>query len=69
MDISSYLATQHDVDVLVRGLRLMIRIAKTAPFSKLVVPDTTGSTFLDDNTDSLTDKELEAIVRKRTETL
>ncbi|KAI6123544.1 hypothetical protein EDD16DRAFT_1701633 [Pisolithus croceorrhizus] len=64
----NYLSTQHDVDVLVRGVRLGYKIAHTPPLS-----DLTDSANDDPNLDHrfgrLSDDELRQIVRSRAETL
>jgi choline dehydrogenase len=55
------------VDVLVRGLKLLFRIAKTSPL-KEALDDTEKDDFLDQNLHKLDDKELAEVVKKRVET-
>jgi choline dehydrogenase-like flavoprotein len=62
-----YLSTEHDVNVLVRGLKLMFRLAATRPLS-----DTIDETFTDGRLDQdrhrLNDEQLTEIVKDRIET-
>ncbi|TDL25641.1 alcohol oxidase [Rickenella mellea] len=62
-----YLTTQHDVDVLVRGVKLMLNIAQAEPLASLLVLD--DDPALDHNTHKLNDNELADLVRERTETV
>ncbi|KAF8121755.1 hypothetical protein EV363DRAFT_1437076 [Boletus edulis] len=64
----NYLATQHDLDVLIRGVRGAYKIAHTAPMTNLT---DVGSThpLLDHHVDRLSDKELGEMIRDRVETL
>jgi choline dehydrogenase len=64
----NYLATNRDTQVLVRGLRVMCRLAKTEPLSSLIVGTETNSE-LDHKLDELTDEQLEKVVQERLETL
>ncbi|KAI6108026.1 hypothetical protein F5141DRAFT_93952 [Pisolithus sp. B1] len=63
----NYLSTQHDIDVLVRGVRLAYKVAHTPPLS-----DLTNSANDDPNLDHhfgrLSDDELQQIVRSRADT-
>lgn len=64
----SYLATQHDVDVLVRAVRITDRIAHTLPMANLT--DTAHQhPNLDHNIGLLDDAKLSEIVRTRSETI
>ncbi|KAF8556234.1 alcohol oxidase [Imleria badia] len=64
----NYLATQHDLDVMIRGVRGAYKIAHTAPLTNVT---DVGSThpLLDHHFDRLSDKELGEIIRNRVETL
>ncbi|KAH0833084.1 hypothetical protein J3R83DRAFT_12076 [Lanmaoa asiatica] len=64
----NYLATQHDLDALIRGVRGAYKIAHTAPLTNIT---DVGSThpLLDHHFDRLSDKELGEIIRNRVETL
>jgi choline dehydrogenase len=64
----SYLETQHDVDVLVRGMRLMFRLAKTNPLAVQIDRNEDNPEF-DHKLEELTDRQLEDVVRQRSETL
>ncbi|KAH9921862.1 uncharacterized protein B0H18DRAFT_935692 [Fomitopsis serialis] len=67
-----YLATQHDITVLVRATRLVSHIINTPPFSSSVL-DPSGSAdatgLLNHNLAQQSDAEFEAIIRDRVETL
>jgi hypothetical protein len=67
--VKSYLATQHDVDVLARGMRLMLRLGATQPFSDLLLPSDGRNPYLDDKLDKINDEEMEKVIRERVETL
>jgi len=56
----------NDLEGLVRGMRLMLRIAKTEPFSDLLVHD--FDSRLDHNLDDIDQEAMEAEVRDRIET-
>jgi len=62
-----YLSTEHDVNVLVRGLKLLFRIAKTGPLAD-ALDETETDGFLDQELHKLDDKELAEVVKKRVET-
>ncbi|KAL4066946.1 hypothetical protein J3A83DRAFT_4260864 [Scleroderma citrinum] len=63
----NYLSTRHDMDVMVRGVRLAYKIAHTAPMSDLT--DTTNKhPSLDHHFGNLTDDEISQAVRDRIET-
>ncbi|KAF8323358.1 alcohol oxidase [Clavulina sp. PMI_390] len=64
----NYLATQHDVDVLVRGLRITFAIAKAKSLAPEINFGETSKDF-DHRMEELSDEELEKIVRARAETL
>ncbi|KDQ21683.1 hypothetical protein BOTBODRAFT_50263 [Botryobasidium botryosum FD-172 SS1] len=64
----NYLDTKHDVDVLVRGIRLMLEIVKTEPFAS-IVDQTDTHPDLDHGLHKLSDDELENVVRQRVETI
>ncbi|KAI6123546.1 hypothetical protein EDD16DRAFT_1701631 [Pisolithus croceorrhizus] len=64
----NYLSTQHDVDVLVRGVRLGYKIAHTPPFSDLT-DSANDDPNLDHHFGRLSDDELRQIVRSRADTL
>lgn len=65
----SYLSTQNDIDILVRGFRLVLRTARTAPFANIVVHGGQSSPYIDgEETDRLSEKDIEKLVRERTET-
>ncbi|EGN98767.1 hypothetical protein SERLA73DRAFT_54648 [Serpula lacrymans var. lacrymans S7.3] len=64
----NYCQTQHDVDVLVRGLRAALKIAQTEPLSSIVDADSKHP-GLDHHLPFLSDEELVQVVRDRVETL
>ncbi|KAF8323356.1 alcohol oxidase [Clavulina sp. PMI_390] len=64
----NYLTTRHDVDVLVRGLRIAFAIVK-APALAPEIDYSTPSKDFDHHMDALNDEELEKIVQARVETL
>ncbi|KAI6108025.1 hypothetical protein F5141DRAFT_1232534 [Pisolithus sp. B1] len=64
----NYLSTQHDVDVLVRGVRLAYKIAHTPPLSDLT-DSANDDPNLDHHFGRLSDDELQQIVRSRVETI
>ncbi|KAI6116992.1 hypothetical protein EDD16DRAFT_1893426 [Pisolithus croceorrhizus] len=64
----NYLSTQHDVDVLVRGVRLVYKIAHTPPLSDLT-DSANDDLNLDHHFGRLSDDELQQIVRSRVETI
>ncbi|KDQ17549.1 hypothetical protein BOTBODRAFT_105670 [Botryobasidium botryosum FD-172 SS1] len=64
----NYFNTQHDLDVLVRGLRIMLEIVKTEPFASVIVHTDTHPD-LDHGLDKLSDDELKDIIRRRVETV
>jgi len=63
-----YLQTQHDIDVLVRGVRVALRIAKAGPLSSFLDHADTNPE-LDHNLDKESDEALETVVRSRVETM
>ncbi|KIJ13402.1 GMC oxidoreductase [Paxillus involutus ATCC 200175] len=63
-----YLSTQHDVDVLVRGIRGAFKIAHTYPLSTVTDIGSTHPQF-DHRFERLSDQELGEIVRDKVETL
>ncbi|KAH9921884.1 GMC oxidoreductase [Fomitopsis serialis] len=66
-----YLSTEHDVEVLVRGARLLANILHKPPLVDMLDPsgstDTTG--LLNHDLASMSDAELEALIRDRVETI
>ncbi|KAI6024826.1 hypothetical protein BKA83DRAFT_4252589 [Pisolithus microcarpus] len=64
----NYLSTQHDIDVLVRGVRLAYKIAHTPPLSDLT-DSANDDPNLDHHLGHLSDDELQQIIRSRAETL
>ncbi|EJD45817.1 alcohol oxidase [Auricularia subglabra TFB-10046 SS5] len=64
----NFLATPHDRVVLLRAIRLLLRIAKTQPITKLIVR---GETVLDGSLldKDPTDEQLDAIISQRVQTL
>ncbi|KAG9315037.1 hypothetical protein JVU11DRAFT_4149 [Chiua virens] len=64
----SYLATRHDLDALVRGVRGAYKIAHTAPMTDITDVGCKHP-LLDHHFDKLSDKELGEIIRDRVETL
>jgi choline dehydrogenase-like flavoprotein len=62
-----YLDSPNDLAVLVRGIKLLIKIASTEPFASAKEKD--DNPLLDHNLQSLSDAELETEVKKRIETL
>ncbi|KIJ29304.1 GMC oxidoreductase [Sphaerobolus stellatus SS14] len=62
-----YLSTANDVQVLVRGLKLILRLIHAEPFASEIVHD--SDPRLDHHLVSLSDSELESIVRERPETI
>jgi len=62
-----YLESPNDVAVLVRGLKFLIKSAKTEPFASAIKQD--SNPLLDHNLEDLSDDDLEKEVRKRVETL
>ena len=65
--ISRYLDTSNDLACLVRGLKLLLKIANSEPFASSLKKD--DNPQLDHNLHDLSDAQLEAEVRKRIETL
>ncbi|KAI5983393.1 hypothetical protein EDD15DRAFT_2488767 [Pisolithus albus] len=63
----NYLSTQHDIDVLVRGVRLAYKIAHTPPLSDLT-DSANDDPNLDHHFGRLSDSELEQLVRSRADT-
>lgn len=63
-----YAETTHDVDVLVRGVRLALKVARTEPMASFL-DHTDRHKELDHLLHLKTDAELEKIVRNRIETL
>ncbi|KAH7926373.1 alcohol oxidase [Leucogyrophana mollusca] len=64
----NYLQTQHDIDVIIRGLRGALKIAHTAPLTSIVDVDSTHPK-LDHHFVHLSDEELAKDVRDRIETI
>lgn len=64
----SYFETQHDIDVLVRGLRSIFAISQTAELSAQIDQRETDPQF-DQDLHKMTDAQLENIIRERAETL
>lgn len=66
--LSSYLATPEDTAKLVRGVKLLLRIARTEPLAGML-----DATFtrpdLDHETHLRSDADIEALVRERVETV
>jgi choline dehydrogenase len=63
-----YLSTEHDVSVLVRGLKLMFRLAATRPLSD-TIDEITIDSLLDQDRRHLNDEQLTEIVKDRIETV
>lgn len=63
-----YLSTEHDLNVLVRGLKLVLRIAKATPLHASI-DGTVEDPLLDHSMHKLSDAELAEIVKSRVETL
>lgn len=66
--LGSYLASKHDVDVLVRGMKLCLRLARTEPVASLLDKSETDPALDHALLDS-GDANIEQEVRKRVETL
>ena len=66
--LHSYLATKHDLDALIRGVRGAYKIAHTPPLTNLTDVGYKHP-LLDHHLDRLSDQELGEIIRDRTETL
>lgn len=66
--LGSYLATKHDVDVLVRGMKLCLRLARTEPLAS-VLDNSETNPDLDHALLDSGDANIEQEVRKRIETL
>ena len=64
----SYCETQHDVDCLVRGMKMLLKIGKTAAVQEEIDTTETGIEF-DLDLDKKTDAELEEVVRSRVQTM
>ena len=65
-----YLATQHDVQVLVEGVKALIRIAQAEPLaSKVLDRAGDGDQTLDHRLFTATTAEMEEFVRQRVDTL
>ncbi len=64
----SYLETQHDIDVLIRGLKLTLRLTRTEPLLSAFVASETNP-LLDHQLHEADDKQLEDQIRKRAETV
>ena len=68
--LHSYLATEHDLEVLLRGMKLLLRIAQTEPFASCI--DTSDSAVhpnLDTKIFDLNDLQLKDIIRQRAMTM
>ena len=65
-----YLSTQHDVDILIRGIKALIRVTEAEPMASKVV-DRSGDNdpTLDHHLYTATDAEIEEHVRQRLGTL
>lgn len=63
-----YVETSHDVDVLVRGVRLALKVARTEPMASFL-DHTDRHKELDHLLYLKTDEELKEVIRKRIETL
>ena len=69
-DWHRYLATQHDVQVLVEGVKALIRIAQAEPLASSVLDRTgDGDQTLDHHLFTATTAEIEEFVRQRVDTL
>jgi choline dehydrogenase len=67
---ASYLATTHDMEALVRSLKLVLRLVKTEPLASLVDFDWDGdSPEVDNRLLNATDEELRVHIRERISTL
>ncbi|KAI6025912.1 hypothetical protein F5J12DRAFT_925738 [Pisolithus orientalis] len=64
----NYLSTQHDIDVLMRGVRLAYKIAHTPPLSDLT-DSANDDPELDHHFGRLSDSELQQIIRSRADTI
>ncbi|THH03799.1 hypothetical protein EW145_g5999 [Phellinidium pouzarii] len=64
----NYLATQHDIDVFVRGVQLALRIARTEPLFSLL-DKTETDPFLDQALHERSPLDIEAVIRDRVDTL
>lgn len=65
-----YLATQHDVEVLVKGIKALLRVTQAEPLASKVVDRTgDGDPKLDHHLYKATRKEIEEFVRQRVNTL
>ena len=64
-----YLSEKHDVDVMVRAVRLAGRIARQEPLRSMVDPDGDNEDLLSHNIDKMSDEEIAVDVAKRMETL
>jgi len=62
------LDTKHDMDFFVRGIRLMLQMARTEPYAS-IIDHTETDTSLDHHLDTLTDEQLKQVVRRKVETL
>ncbi|KAH7108489.1 alcohol oxidase [Auriculariales sp. MPI-PUGE-AT-0066] len=64
----NYLSTQHDVAVLRRSVRLLLTLSQSQPLAS-VISRTETSPALDQSLHELSDPELDAVIRRRVETL
>ncbi|KIJ46345.1 GMC oxidoreductase [Sphaerobolus stellatus SS14] len=63
-----YLESSNDLAVLVRGLKLLVKVANTEPLASEVLRDVSDP-LLDHDIGSLSDEDMEEEIRKRVETL
>lgn len=52
-----------------RGLRLMLRLGATKPFSGILLSSSGDNPLIDDQLDNIDDEQMEKVVRERIETL
>ncbi|EJC99692.1 alcohol oxidase [Fomitiporia mediterranea MF3/22] len=65
----NYLATHHDVALLIRGVRICLRLARTVSLRPLIDKSADEDPALDHALYTKNDAEIEALVRERVETL
>jgi choline dehydrogenase len=63
------LQTQHDVDILVRSIQILLRITQSGPLAQSVNPAGPKDSKFDHHLYGAKDAELEDFARKRAETL
>lgn len=66
---SRYLTTQRDMETLIRGVRLSSIIAHTEPLALMLNTDDTSQPILDHSIETMSDEEVEELIKHRAETM